>query len=73
MLTVAQGEIEELKDSLKYAEYMLTMAQKEKEALEKDLASQGGSERQFSNQLREKDHAISDLTTKVRNAEKNFT
>lgn len=38
MLVVAQGEIEELRDSLRYAEYMLARTKEEKEAIDAELA-----------------------------------
>jgi hypothetical protein len=37
MLRLAATEIEELKDSLKYAEYMLARTKEEKESVEKDV------------------------------------
>lgn len=37
MLRLATSEIEELKDSLRYAEYMLARIKDEKEILERDL------------------------------------
>ena len=40
MLRLAATEIEELKDSLRYAEYMLVRTKEEKEALEKDVVQQ---------------------------------
>ena len=36
MLRVAMSEIDELKDSLKYAEYMLAKTKEEKENLQKE-------------------------------------
>ena len=38
MLRLAQGEIEELKDSLRYAEYVLARTKEEKETLEKQMS-----------------------------------
>ena len=37
MLRIASTEIEELKDSLRYAEYMLARTKEEKENLEKEF------------------------------------
>lgn len=39
MLAVASIEIDELRDSLRYAEYMLAQTKEEKEALEQQVAS----------------------------------
>jgi len=37
MLRLASVEVEELKDSLKYAEYMLARAKEEKEEIERQM------------------------------------
>jgi len=72
MLRLAENEIQELKDCLRYAEFQLAATRQEKESLEHEMANKGEEFMNMKRQQMNSEHEKMSTLNQIDNMNKRF-